>query len=132
MLQANPHIYRVISYGADPTGKVDSTDAIERAIADAVKDPGNGFLINGVVNLGGVQIHLEGGHYMVSRPLKFPAGRGNLMVCKQFPQFFFFFQEKKKKNLNVFKSSFMVLYSTCPIFQLPFTDDFEKSYVKNT
>lgn len=78
----NPHVYKVSSsYGADPTGKTDSTEAIERAITDAlIKLNGNGFLINGIVNLGGVEIDLEGGYYLISRPLKLPAARANFMV----------------------------------------------------
>lgn len=76
-----PNRYNVTSYGADPTGETDSTDAILRAISDALQGPNNGFLINGIVNLGGAQINLEGGNYLISRPLQLLAGRGNLMVC---------------------------------------------------
>lgn len=73
--------YHVTAYGADPTGETDSTDAILRAIADAVKGPGSGELMRGIVNLGGVRIDLDGGIYKISRPLHLPvAGRGNLMV----------------------------------------------------
>ncbi|WOG84810.1 hypothetical protein DCAR_0103995 [Daucus carota subsp. sativus] len=73
--------YHVTAYGADPTGQSDSTDAILRAIADAVRGPGNGEMMRGIVNLGGVRIDLEGGIYKISRPLRLPvAGRGNLMI----------------------------------------------------
>ncbi|KAL3520342.1 hypothetical protein ACH5RR_018491 [Cinchona calisaya] len=77
---ARPKIFNVTSYGADPTGKTDSTDAILRAITDALQGPSIGLLINGVVNLGGAQINLEGGNYLISRPLQLSAGRGNLMI----------------------------------------------------
>lgn len=71
----------MITYGADPTGKNDSTDAILGAIADAVQGPGHGELIKGILNLGGVRINLDGGIYKISRPLRLPvAGRGNLVV----------------------------------------------------
>lgn len=74
-------VFPVIAYGADPTGKTDSTDAILRAISDAVSGDGVGFLMNGINNVGGVQISLEGGIYKISRPIKFPvAGRGNILV----------------------------------------------------
>ncbi|KAL1830772.1 hypothetical protein ACET3Z_000423 [Daucus carota] len=74
-------VYHVTSYGADPTGKNDSTDQILRAISDAVRDPGNGNLYKDIVNLGGVRIDLDGGNYKISRPLRLPvAGRGNLMI----------------------------------------------------
>lgn len=76
----NPFVYKVTAYGADPTGKKDSTDAIEKALLDAMKKPHNGFLFDRILNLGGVQIHLEGGYYVISRPLKLLAGRGNLMI----------------------------------------------------
>ncbi|KAK1410867.1 hypothetical protein QVD17_37408 [Tagetes erecta] len=68
--QTNPvlsaRLYAVSSYGADPTGKTDSTDAILSAIADAV----------GYTRLAG-----QGGIYKISRPVKFPmAGIGNVMI----------------------------------------------------
>lgn len=74
-------MYQVTSYGADPTGKEDSTDAIMKAITDALNGPSDGFLFSGIHNLGGARVDLEGGSYVISRPLQFPvAGRGNLMV----------------------------------------------------
>lgn len=73
--------YHVTAYGADPTGETDSTDEILNAIADAVQGPGNGEMMKGIVNLGGVRIDLDGGIYKISRPLRLPvAGRGNLMI----------------------------------------------------
>ncbi|PIN17261.1 Polygalacturonase [Handroanthus impetiginosus] len=76
-----PLVYHLTSYGADPTGKADSTDAILAAISDALKGPGNGFLIEGIVNLGGARVDLDGGNYLISRPIQFPiSGRGNLVI----------------------------------------------------
>ncbi|XP_073057510.1 polygalacturonase QRT3-like isoform X1 [Primulina eburnea] len=75
------HVYHVTSYGADPTGKTDSTNAIIAAVSDALNGPGSGFLINGIVNLGGARIDLDGGNYLISRPIQFPVpGRGNLFI----------------------------------------------------
>lgn len=72
----------MIEYGADPTGKTDSTDAILAAVSDAASVTGDGFLMQGITNLGGVRISLEGGIYKISRPIKLPvAGKGNIMVC---------------------------------------------------
>lgn len=69
------------SYGADPTGKTDSTNAIIAAVTDALNGPSSGFLMNGIVNLGGARIDLDGGNYLISRPIQFPVpGRGNLFV----------------------------------------------------
>ncbi|XVF46062.1 hypothetical protein PTKIN_Ptkin02bG0257900 [Pterospermum kingtungense] len=78
---APPHVYRVTEYGADPTGKSDSTEALNKAIADAFQGPSEGSLIEGINNLGGAQINLEGGNYLISKPLRLPAtGVGNLMI----------------------------------------------------
>lgn len=78
---SSSRVYHVTSYGADPTGKMDSTEAILKAISDAVQRPSEGSLIEGIQNLGGVQLSLEGGNYLISRPLRLPAtGLGNFMV----------------------------------------------------
>ncbi|KAM1792337.1 hypothetical protein ACFX12_036201 [Malus domestica] len=77
----SPRVYHVTSYGADPTGSRDSTDALAQAMSDAFRGPTEGFLIEGIANLGGAQIDLEGGLYLISRPLRLPgAGVGNLMI----------------------------------------------------
>jgi hypothetical protein len=78
------HVYHVTSYGADPTGRSDSTGALLRAISDAVQGASSGSLMGGIQNLGGARIDLDGGNYMISQPLRLPAtGVGNLMVCLQ-------------------------------------------------
>ncbi|KAL2951130.1 hypothetical protein AAZX31_19G029700 [Glycine max] len=75
------HVYLVTSYGADPTGNSDSTEALLAAIADAAKGPSVGFLMKDIKDLGGAQINLEGGKYVISKPLQLPlAGVGNLMI----------------------------------------------------
>ncbi|XP_004487910.1 polygalacturonase QRT3 [Cicer arietinum] len=77
----NPKEYHVTSYGADPTGTSDSTDAILAAIADAANGLSEEHLMEGIRNLGGAQINLEGGNYLISRSIKLPeAGVGNLMI----------------------------------------------------
>ncbi|KAK6916981.1 Pectate lyase superfamily protein, partial [Dillenia turbinata] len=79
--QGSPRIFHVTSYGADPTGKADSTDAILNALSDAFASPSDGSLIEGIVNLGGAQIDLDGGNYLISRPLRFPGtGAGNVVI----------------------------------------------------
>ncbi|CAK7356413.1 unnamed protein product [Dovyalis caffra] len=76
-----PRVYEVTSYGADPTGKLDSTEALLKAIKDAFNGPSEGFLMKGITNLGGAHISLQGGNYMISKPLRLPAaGAGNLMI----------------------------------------------------
>ncbi|XP_010439621.1 PREDICTED: polygalacturonase QRT3-like isoform X1 [Camelina sativa] len=76
-----PRVYQVISYGADPTGKLDSTGAILKAMEEAFDGPSHGVLIAGINDLGGARIDLQGGSYLISRPLRFPsAGAGNLLI----------------------------------------------------
>ncbi|XP_071735503.1 polygalacturonase QRT3 [Rutidosis leptorrhynchoides] len=78
---SSSRLYAVSSYGADPTGKTDSTDAILNAISDAVAEVREGMLMDGITNHGGVQISLEGGIYKISQPVKFPvAGVGNIVI----------------------------------------------------
>ncbi|GKV24623.1 hypothetical protein SLEP1_g34209 [Rubroshorea leprosula] len=74
-------VYLATAYGADPTGKSDSTEALLKAMTDAFQGPSNGFLSEGIANLGGARINLEGGNYLVSKPLQLPAtGIGNFMI----------------------------------------------------
>lgn len=77
----SPRVFRVTSFGADPSGKLDSTEALEKAIAAAFEGPKEWSLMEGMINLGGAHIYLEGGIYKISQPLRLPAaGAGNLMV----------------------------------------------------
>ncbi|XWS16596.1 hypothetical protein CRYUN_Cryun34aG0102800 [Craigia yunnanensis] len=74
-------VLHAIEYGADPTGKLDSTVAFEQAISDAFQSPVEGHLMQGVANLGGAQLHLDGGTYKISRPLRLPkTSGGNFMI----------------------------------------------------
>ncbi|MED6137337.1 hypothetical protein PIB30_064068 [Stylosanthes scabra] len=76
-----PHVYLVVaSYGADPTGNSDSTEAILEAIGDATKVPSQWSLMNAIRDLGGAQIDLQGGNYIISKPLQLPVGVGNLVI----------------------------------------------------
>ncbi|PON88516.1 Pectate lyase superfamily protein [Trema orientale] len=79
---SSPRVYHVTSYGADPTGKADSTDAILEAMSAAFEGSSEGFLMEGIANLGGARLDLQGGHYLISRPLRFPAtAAGNLVLA---------------------------------------------------
>ena len=109
----SPRVYEVTSYGADPTGKTDSSEAILRAISHAFDVAGGSsssdglFLMEGIVNLGGAHISLEGGTYTISRPLRLPStGRANFRVyiLLQLPVqvweiFFFFVVDKLRFTL---------------------------------
>ncbi|XP_038881228.1 polygalacturonase QRT3-like [Benincasa hispida] len=74
-------VYHVTSYGADPTGKIDSTESLLRALSDVYNSTSEGSLMEGIRNLGGAQINLDGGNFLISRPLRLPAaGVGNVMI----------------------------------------------------
>ncbi|XP_073002291.1 polygalacturonase QRT3-like [Typha latifolia] len=78
---ATSRLYSVMDYGADPTGNADSTEAIMKAIADAFRSPSNRTLTAGIADLGGAEVHLGGGTYLVSSPITLPAdGGGNFMI----------------------------------------------------
>ncbi|KAK9281093.1 hypothetical protein L1049_003986 [Liquidambar formosana] len=74
-------VHHVTEYGADPTGRSDSTEALQQAILEAFRSPVDGYLMEGITNLGGTEIHLDGGTYMISRPLRLPdTSGGNFMI----------------------------------------------------
>lgn len=69
-------------YNADPSGQYDSTRALQTAINQAFNMATKHELLPGIPDLGGVEIHLEGGDYLISHPLRFPGkSGGNLVVC---------------------------------------------------
>ncbi|KAL0762853.1 hypothetical protein Bca101_079004 [Brassica carinata] len=70
-----------ISYGADPSGGQDSSDAILEALTDAFRLQTELNMLPRVADLGGVVIDLQGGSYKIGKPLRFPSsGGGNLLV----------------------------------------------------
>ena len=78
---SSSRVYHVTDYGADPTGGADATAAINSAIADAFRRPSNATMTGGIPDLGGAEIHLDGGSYLLKGPLSLPAsGGGNLKV----------------------------------------------------
>lgn len=75
-------ILGVTSFGADPTGKVDSSAAIRAAINKAWSiGEASGWNFTYGPDLGGIVIDLEGGQYLLESPVQWP-GRpgGNLVV----------------------------------------------------
>ncbi|KAF0894501.1 hypothetical protein E2562_039278 [Oryza meyeriana var. granulata] len=78
---ASSRVYHVTDYGADPTGGADATAAINKAIADAFRRPSNATMTGGIPDLGGAEIHLDGGSYLLKGPLTLPAsGGGNFKI----------------------------------------------------
>ncbi|KAG0499504.1 hypothetical protein HPP92_004195 [Vanilla planifolia] len=77
---SSSRVYHVTDYGADPMGNTDSAAAISRAISDATRPPSNRSLLSGIADLGGAEIHLDGGSYLVSSPISIPSSSGNLKI----------------------------------------------------
>jgi hypothetical protein len=75
---ASPVVFPT-SFGADPTGKTDSTAAFTAAM-NAVVSRSNGNMSDGISDLGGVVLDLQGGDYLISSPLVVPQFVGNLRI----------------------------------------------------
>ena len=59
-----------VDFGADPTGVHDSSNAFESAVAAALLHNTSGHTMGGgIVDLGGCTIDLQGGDYLISRPV---------------------------------------------------------------
>ncbi|KAJ9707884.1 hypothetical protein PVL29_000116 [Vitis rotundifolia] len=78
----NGRVFYPIAYGADPTGVNESSDAILSALTDAFSIRNGVEMLPGINDLGGVVIDLQGGNYKISKPIRFPAGGGNVLVCQ--------------------------------------------------
>lgn len=63
-------------FGADASGKTDSSDAFEGAVAELLRRNTSGHAMGGdIADLGGATIDLMGGDYLLSRPIVIPHGR---------------------------------------------------------
>lgn len=80
-VQSDGRLFYVTDYGADPTGATDSTQALLEAINEAFQVTTTRHTMPGLHDLGGVEIHLEGGNYRISEPLRMPErGGGNVVI----------------------------------------------------
>lgn len=88
ILKASPYVkdvscptIKVTTYGADPTGVKDSTDAFNKAISELLsrRNP-NSTMADGIYDMGGAVIDLEGGNYTISDTLLFPYFYGNYQL----------------------------------------------------
>lgn len=72
----------VFDFGADPTCSQDSSDAFDAAMSEALlHDHGHGMGGRGTIrDLGGVTIDLQGGDYLLSRPIAVPEWVGNMRI----------------------------------------------------
>nr|KYP62326.1 Polygalacturonase QRT3 [Cajanus cajan] len=69
-------------YGADPTGAKESSDAILKAVGEAFGLESGLEMLQGIKDLGGVVIDLQGGNYTISKPITFPSSGGGNVVVK--------------------------------------------------
>ena len=71
-------------WGGDPTGKVDSTAAVQAALAFCVNRSRhiNGIFPVGARDAGGCTVDLEGGEYMISTTLRIPAYTSNMEIAR--------------------------------------------------
>ena len=75
---ADPVVYPT-SFGADPTGKTDSAAAFAAAMT-AVLSRASGNMSDGILDLGGVVMDLQGGDFLLSSPLTVPQFVGNMRI----------------------------------------------------
>ncbi|KAL3741191.1 hypothetical protein ACJRO7_016767 [Eucalyptus globulus] len=74
-------VFYPVGYGGDPTGTQESSEAILSALSDAFRVQTKQQMLPGVSDLGGVILDLQGGTYLVSKPIRFPAsGGGNVVI----------------------------------------------------
>ena len=71
-----------VSFGADPSGNLDSTAAFARAMAALTNTTShaNDPLADCIANLGGATLDLGGGEYLISAPLVIPPHVGNVRI----------------------------------------------------
>ena len=79
---ASPGRILPADFGADPTGVRDSSQAFEHAIGAAIQRNTSSHQMAGhIADLAGVTIDLDGGDYLISRPIVVPHGYGNLRIA---------------------------------------------------
>ena len=76
---ASPVVFPT-DFGADPTGVADSSPAFARALAAVLARATGRNMSDGIADLGGVVLDLQGGEYALSAPLAIPQFVGNLRV----------------------------------------------------
>ena len=76
---ASPVVFPT-SFGADPTGVADSTAAFAAALGAVLSHRSGRNMSDGISDLGGVVLDLQGGEYLISSPLAIPQLVGNLRV----------------------------------------------------
>lgn len=73
-------IFFPVDYGADPTGKEDSYEAFAKIITELLTFCKNFSMADSIHDCGGATIDLQGGQYLLSKPLSFPQMYGNFKM----------------------------------------------------
>lgn len=74
-------LLRPVDFGADPTGKSDSTAAFAKAVAAMVaRNDSSRTLASGNYDLGGATLDLGGGVYTISSPVAVPSMHANFRI----------------------------------------------------
>lgn len=69
-------------YGADPTGRQDSTSAFQSALAALLSRNASGHTDeSGTIDLGGALLDLQGGDYLISMPIAVPSNYSNYVIA---------------------------------------------------
>lgn len=81
VINYKPQIFYPTMNGADPSGGSDSTMALQLTINQAFEVASTQSMMEGIIDLGGVEVHLGGGQYIISKPLTLPdLGGGNVVI----------------------------------------------------
>ncbi|GKV24624.1 hypothetical protein SLEP1_g34210 [Rubroshorea leprosula] len=72
-------VFYLIGFGADPTGKQDSSDAFLQGLNDAFHAQNGLDLLPVVHDLGRLEIDLQSGDYKISKPFRFPPSGANVV-----------------------------------------------------
>merc|ERR1711871_1423452 len=72
-------------FGADPTGRKDSTLGIQQAVSALLKqcdgsERARHYMAKGIADCGGVVMDLSGGEFLISEPIVIPPGVGNINI----------------------------------------------------
>merc|ERR1719506_2506221 len=76
--QQDGPLIRPAAYGADPTGRKDSSQAFAEAMKEALSRGSGRLMGDNVTDLGGVVVDLEGGEYLLHSPVILPPMFGNI------------------------------------------------------
>jgi hypothetical protein len=80
--QSTGGVINPIAFGADPSGRNDSTAAMQAAVSAllALSVPHN-TMADEIKGLGGAVLDLSGGEYLISQPIVIPNNYGNLLIA---------------------------------------------------